>query len=608
MARNLSNDISVMDSSPEGTVIRYTLDGSEPSLDSPVWESPMTIESSTIVKAALFCDGYITPYSNTESFIFLDREMTLPIVSLTSDRDYFYGDKLGILVNGTYNPNQWNYLYSWRRPLNIELFEAPEEPSIINQLGETRIKGQSSRFRYLKSLALYANKRFGNKNFKCELFPDDAPGITKWPSFELRNSGNDFTGLYFRDALIQYAVAKNADLDYAFYRPAVVFFNGEYMGLFNIRSRSNDDLIYSVYNGLEDIDFVEKNVELKAGTMDNFLAFQNFYSSEGHTLDEYRKYMDVEEYTNMMLMNIIFDNKDFPGNNIVCWRPREEGGLWRWIAKDADDGLGLGSTAPEFNNFNWLYEPTYDSHYTWANKPEHTLLFRNLMSIDEYRQLFIDRCAIYMGDFLKAQDIVSLIDKMSDVIRPEYQIQRDRFNLTETYDEILDFCKDWITRRIPFFYNHIAEFYNLGTPVPVVINNELHPDIHFSVNGIDLVNNSFDGQYFTGKELVINAKDDEGEPICGLKYIIKTDGEEISASTSSSQLTLTIPQGASFVSVNPVNSSAIEEITAEDKLSVYDLSGRYFGEFDSKSDAEGKLPCGLYILRQGSTSFKCRVQ
>ena len=34
--------------------------------------------------------------------------------------------------------------------------------------------------------------------------------------------------------------------------------------------------------------------------------------------------MDVSEYLNIMIMNLFYCNIDFPGNNIVFWRPNDD--------------------------------------------------------------------------------------------------------------------------------------------------------------------------------------------------------------------------------------------------------------------------------------------
>ena len=292
--------LSMPEGTPEGAVIRYTTDGKEPTASSTVYRSPVSINSNKVIRAKLFCDGYLSPISTVQSYIFLDREMTISVISIVTDDRYMNDNAIGIIKN---NPNKDNKK-DWRRPINIEMFDAPGSESVINQLCETRVMGGQSREHPLKSLAVYANKRFGAKRFDYEFFPDQKPGLTDFKSIMLRNAGNDFGGLFMRDAIIQRVMAQNADLDWQAWRPAVVFLNGTYKGMLNIRERSNDDNIYSNYrdekgNGLEDIDMVEISQEnskmieeLKAGTLDNYNNFKAFYNQSGHTLQEYEQLMD----------------------------------------------------------------------------------------------------------------------------------------------------------------------------------------------------------------------------------------------------------------------------------------------------------------------------
>ncbi|MDE6058154.1 MAG: chitobiase/beta-hexosaminidase C-terminal domain-containing protein, partial [Muribaculaceae bacterium] len=318
--------LSIPADAPEGTTIRYTLDGTEPTETSPLYTNPIHLSVTRTVRAKLFCDGYLSPRSTTHSYIHHPRELTLPVVSMVTNRDYFYGNKLGIYVQGNYTNHTPNYEYDWRRPINIEYFEAADTESSINQLCETRVKGGATRGSALKSLAVYANKRFGEKRFNYEFFPDQTPGIGEFKSFEMRNSGNDFDYMYMRDAVIQQCMGMNCDLDWQPSRPAILYINGEYKGILNIRPRSNEDNIYSYYDGLEDIDMVENWWELKDGSIDSFNAFQEFYAATDHTFAEYDAVMDTGEFCNLMIMGTFFDNKDFPGNNIVMWRPQAEGG------------------------------------------------------------------------------------------------------------------------------------------------------------------------------------------------------------------------------------------------------------------------------------------
>ena len=81
--------LSLPEGTPEGTVIRYTTDGSEPTRESQSYVSPIRFSSSRVIRAKLFCEGYLSPRSTTQSYLFLGREMTLPVVSIATNNKYF---------------------------------------------------------------------------------------------------------------------------------------------------------------------------------------------------------------------------------------------------------------------------------------------------------------------------------------------------------------------------------------------------------------------------------------------------------------------------------------------------------------------------------------
>lgn len=53
--------LSLPEGSPQGTVIRYTLDGSEPTLSSATYSAPITINSNRVVRAKLFVRAIFRP-------------------------------------------------------------------------------------------------------------------------------------------------------------------------------------------------------------------------------------------------------------------------------------------------------------------------------------------------------------------------------------------------------------------------------------------------------------------------------------------------------------------------------------------------------------------
>lgn len=542
--------VSLPADAPEGTVVRFTTDGTEPKASSaPFPETGLWFNSTRTVRAKAFCEGYLSPRSLTQSYIFFPRNFTIPVVSIVTNRKYFYDNKVGIYVNGTYGGGQKNYEYDWRRPINMELFTAEGEESVLNQLCETRVAGAASRSAQLKSLALYANKRFGEKRFDYELFPEQRPGEKDYKSFMMRNAGNDFDYLYMRDAIIQGNMAAHTDIDFQAWRPAIFYLNGEYKGMLNLRERSNDDNIYTNYDGLEDIDMIENWRELKAGTRDDFDDFIAFYTEHGHTWDEYAERLDLMEYINIMIMNLYYCNLDFPGNNIVWWRPRTEGGVWRIVAKDTDFGLGLYNRSDNYNTIEWLYDNNYDPTNAWANGAYHTRLFRRLMEDETFSREFIDRCAIYMGDFLNYDGTWEVWQPMYEQIKYEYPNHRKLINQWwPNYDEELTKAKNWMKNRTNNFYNHLAGFYELGTPRVLKINTNLSDvervDAAVTVNGVTLTKNRMDGKFFQNRSLtLVGGETAEGRGVVGWQIkVVSNSGQVTTTQVEGNTCTFIMPE------------------------------------------------------------------
>ena len=595
-SQNLKLKLSLPEGAPEGTQIRYTVNGSEPTEGSAPYVTEINVNRSMVVRAKLFCKGWLSPRSTAQSYIALGREMTLPVISIALNDNYLNDKTIGIYAN-----NDGNKKNDWRRPMNIEFFFGADADSKINQLCEARVAGGATRSEKLKTFAIYANKRFGTKRFNYEFFPEDKPGLTDFKSLMLRNAGNDFGGLFMRDAIIQRNAAGNIDLDWQAYRPAVLFINGTYKGMLNIRERSNEDMIYTNYDGLEDLDMFENWNELKEGTWDNFNNFKAFYNEKGHTMAEYEQWMDVEEFANLMVVNLYHTNLDFPGNNIVMWRPTAEGGRWRWVMKDTDFGLGLYGRDPNYEIFKWLYNPNFDSSNNWgANSYEGTRLFRRLMEDETFKGLFIDRCMIFTGSFLNEKGIREVWEPMLTAAKKEIVRHRELYkpdwagwwwNAENSYNDEVNSVRNWLSKRTNLFINQLVSYYNLKSPVPLSINKgvEKAAETALTFNGIKLAKGTFDGKFFTGRAISLESS---STAVTGWKVI--TDGNI--KEYIGTKLELEMPQckQMSILALTGGETSiATVEVADEAAQDVYDLNGRKVRT--GSTSLEG-LPKGIYVI------------
>ena len=535
--------LSVPEGAPDGAYITYTTNGNEPKADSQKYKNAIHITNTTVIRAKVFCDGWLSPVSTAQSYIFHPRDISVPIFSVQTNDLYLNGaDSLGLFKYN--NSKEDKKKCDWRRPVNIEMFPAAGEPSAFNQLGETRIQGGQSRANALKSMVFYANKRFdpNHKIFDYEFFPDQKPGVTKFKSFSLRDGGNDFGDLYFRDLIIQRTMGENTDLDWQAGHTAVLYINGEYMGMLNIRERSNEDNIESNY-GIEDMDMVEISHE-KVNNVDQFIeefkgsedetfynSFKTFYSQTGHTKAEYEEWLDVSEYLNIAVMNLFYGNNDWPGNNTVFWRPNDDdkSGLpkrFRVIVKDTDFGLGLYNQQNNYNMIDLLYNPQKYPNDKWAFTEPATRLIKNMLEDPDILNLFIDKCCVFMGDFMNGTGTGEIIDKIKAEAMEEFVAHRDKYNpgrdnrtdINNKFDNAKKWLagkpkQNWWEQDVPprsdYFLEHMSAQWGLGTAIPVTINKEVASDKvpdGVLVNGIKLTKGVFDGKLFEGRQITLEGK------------------------------------------------------------------------------------------------------
>ena len=147
-----------------------------------------------------------------------------------------------------------NFWEDWERPIHVEFFEENKQLAFELDCG-VKIFGNYSRANNKKSLSLHFRDQYGTSKLEYPIFPD-YPGIEVYDDLLLRNSGGDADFLHFRDGF-HHVLAKDLDFEKMKYRPAVLFINGKYWGIHNIREKSNEDYFKENYNiDKKDIDII----------------------------------------------------------------------------------------------------------------------------------------------------------------------------------------------------------------------------------------------------------------------------------------------------------------------------------------------------------------
>jgi hypothetical protein len=322
----------------------------------------------------------------------------------------------------------------------------------------------------------------------------------------IRNSGNDFWYTHFRDAVIQLFMGRKTDVDYQEYQPAVFYLNGNYWGIQNLRERSEDDFVLANYH-TEDVDMIENWWgELKSGdkTDWNLLMTELRKSSSQMNAQWIMDQVDLNEFINYMILEIYSSNTDFPGNNMVMWKPKTPGGKWRFILKDLDQTLGIWDRPDYPVSFNAL---TYNLNGT---NDDSRRLFQTLVKQDSFKKEFYSRFAVYMGDILQYKATSQLIDSIQKLIEPEMPYHLDRWKADQGWggdmprwrNEISK-MKTWCNQRNAYVYTHLKNYFNLGTVMKMTLDTD--PNLKgipvVSINGTALQQPAFDGSYFQNETI-----------------------------------------------------------------------------------------------------------
>jgi len=526
--------------------IRYSLDGSEPTISSPVYSAPIIISQTTPVRAKVFRDGAIPSSICTNTYFFEDG-LHLGVVSLITTHSNFWGST-GIYTN--YNSGE-------ERPVHIEYFEQDGTPGFCLDAG---VKIHAPDGNQQKSLRLYARSEYGTKEINYKIFEEKE--ITKFKRLVLRNGGNDCAKLnktHIRDAFT-HRIYRQLDPENAIaaYLPVHVFINGNYWGIYNLRERQDEYYIKENFGyGADEIDFLEYDYEepnhqkTVAGDWNDFNNLKNFVINNDMAVESNFQimddWMDMDNFIDYQITEIFIGNQDWFNNNVKFWRPKAPGNKWKWILWDTEYGLGTYINYPVGHpDYNFFYMAM--THGGWGSD-DCTWLLRNLMENENFNQHFVSRFLDLLNTIMLPSYTVNQFDILANGIAPDIQKQFDKWGSSTTiWENDLEHTRDFVTQRPYFIRKHIAEvlefdttLYNITVDVSntdmgmVKVNTIL---IDESTPGIDNSPYPWTGKYFKDRPIKLKALSKPGYKFIYWEGASSSTNPEITISlTGNAQLT-----------------------------------------------------------------------
>ena len=515
------------------TVIRYTLDGSEPAETSPLYVGPLSIRDRSMDANLLslipgtatmnqHTDGWLPPKGLVpkctviRSRAFRSQALPseiltrtwfvganspsrfqLPVISIVTDTNGLFDYERGIYVMGKVfdeyraaSPNEIltghtpaNYHgrgSDWERPASLEFYRPDGVLAFARQV-QLDIQGHSSRSFRQKSLGV----RSLEGDFPLETFPGLIARGTGLPmegfsKIRLSNSGNDWAYSLLRDALVHTLVSA-LPMDGLAYRPCVVFLDGEYWGIHNLRERQDGTWIQSHY-GVDRTDIVLCEgegtlLEGRPGEERVFVQLRDYLRTNDLSLDVHASYvesaMDVDNFLLYQAIEIYIANADWPHNNIRYWRKRTEAegslanaghdGRWRWMLFDTD----LSYSHPWSGGFgdNTLSAATNPSGRPGVDAPWSTVMLRQLLKVPRYRNRFINRMADLLNSSLHESPATSTLERLSNAISPAMPTHLDRWQTMNGtmagWNDQLRAMRLFANQRPTYLRQHVSSYFKL---------------------------------------------------------------------------------------------------------------------------------------------------
>lgn len=431
-------------STDDGSEIYYTVDGSFPTRSSIKYKDGIIIDKTMVVKAIAYRDNYLESSVVSRTF-FVGEKKKLPIVSISTNRENLFGS-YGIISN--YHSNN-------KKKISFEFYEADGKYG-ISFIGDMRLSGMDSRERVQKSMAIYLKKEYGMQSVNYPFFKYNK--VQNYSSFTLRNAGEDPLGIRIQDTTLTYMLQGEMDIDLQDYRAVVVYVNGEYYGLYNMRERLNGDYLES-YGYDKDNSTLIKYTTAKYGSTWEYNKLYNYIKSHNVRDKDVYEYLksqiDMQELVNYMIVESFYGNTDL--GNIRFYKGNN--GKWRWMLYDLDWSM-------------WNYQIDYG--YPIINKriPAVTYLYsviditRTLYHNSEFRELYLSSFGKYLKTTFKPERVNKIIDMQSKEIEDEISSHierwRDNPRSVQGWKNNINLFKTRYSNRYNYVVNNIKSSFNLS--------------------------------------------------------------------------------------------------------------------------------------------------
>lgn len=442
---------------PEGKKVHYTLDGSEPTLASPLFKDSLQLTKPTVVRSLAEGDDKTMQSNVATASYLIGVDHDLPVINISLNNADMYDHYTGIYADGPGYDEKFphvkaNYWKNWTKKAYVELFDGKD--GFASDCG-LKIFGAYSRAEPKKSFRLKFRGEFGDAKVDYDFFDTGEPMETE--DLVLRSGSQDWARYMIKDEFFTGLVQSGSDpsrLLTQMYRPIALYINAEYFGLYYIREKIDKNFVARKL-GLPNDSII---VEVSGGG--HYMPVQNRLTSMDMSKPENFEYakqlIDLESLIDFKIGNI-YSGKGDVGNTRYAWSgdPKSDR-KWRYVYYDIDV-----SWKPDGSPSAAFYLSTAPGAIV-AEKAKYNALIAGLLKNKEFRQMFLSRLGYHLANTYATKNTTAYFDKFVERIRPEMKQN----------------CKRWPRLSYEKWENNILEFRSRFEGRPQKILNDIRKQLN----------------------------------------------------------------------------------------------------------------------------------
>lgn len=508
-----SGSTTVNISSPDANVsIYYTTDGTVPTASSTLVSGAITLSNTQVIRAiSISSDPSIISSFIESNTYFIDDIHTMAVVSVS-------GNEVDNLLNG-----------SNIEPIGAFEYFGDNQVLIDESTGDFNKHGNDSWAYDQRGFDYISRDQYGTKYvIQDEIF--NGKDRTKFQRLILKPAANDNypfeDGAHIRDAYVHsLSQIGHLKLDERSHESCILYLNGEYWGVYEIREKVDDSDFTDYYydQDVPDIQFLKT----WGGTWSEYGGPQaqtdwndlkDYILSNDMTVEANFEYVSSQYNWKSLIDYVVLNSyvvcSDWLNWNTAWWRglnPDGDKKKWRYALWDMDATFGHYINYTGIPDQGSTADPCDPEDLGDTGGQGHIPILNALMDNETFEQYYISRYIDLSNSVFSCDFMINHLDSLITIIEPEMTRQIDKWGGTYAeWEANVQVLRDFINDRCADLSEGMIECYDVTGPYD--LNYSVDPPLsgRIKVNSLWVENFPFTGTYYGNIDILLRADAEPG--------------------------------------------------------------------------------------------------